>query len=104
MRYAVAALAVVVVAALAGCASNPCAGSHPYEHAKNGAALKGVGGLTAPAPDPSYQIPQVAASGPRFISRQRNARGKEVRFCLATPPAMPPGAHNAAAKTASLHD
>jgi len=101
MRRALALLGVLAVVALAGCASNPCEGSHAYQKASDRGPLKAVDGLSVPQPDPSMQIPEVASNGPSFVSRHKNAQGREVTSCLATPPPLPPS-QNAGTKVSSL--
>ncbi len=103
MKYGLIALSLVAAVGLAGCASNPCTGPQAYQKVSNGAPLKGVDGLTAPKPDPTFDIPRVA-SGPRFVSKQKNAQGKDVSVCLATPPAPPATSQHAGASATSLHD
>lgn len=101
MRRMFAALGLAALLALAGCASNPCQGTHAYQKATSDPPLKAVDGLSVPTPDPSTQIPNVAASGARFVSKRKNAQGKTVTVCLATPPRLPSN-QNAGANVSSL--
>jgi hypothetical protein len=46
---------------LAGCSSGPaCGDPHPYTQSVSGPRLKAPPGLTLPAPDPAYVIPQAS--------------------------------------------
>lgn len=89
MTRLLVALMLATVLALAGCASNPCAGPQTYQKAASKPPLKAVDGLSVPAPDPSTRIPNVAANGASFVSKHKNAQGKMVTTCLATPPSLP---------------